>query len=426
MKGPCRAETRGSGVVGWAAGSSEMASRRDDAHAAAITAIHIRKKDQTPPCRGLVVAKDSRENGQGRNRPVGRQENNMSTQPEVASRRNPRYSNARRILFVSPRGIGRSKIAAAYLSAIVGDEYTLQTAGISPPEVIAQNDRNNLFVAMLGEQLWLDALKPADSVSVHMVMHADLVVRITCPGEVPVPTGITAIDWDVPDILGPEIADMWRNRDTLRNKVEELAVDLGLGHHSLHINDRAIPGQRQTSSAGQATVPYPPQPKSTAGDLFARAEARLVVRIVDAPERAAQINNRGPLAPDFTVPWLVSAGAAASSLAKELEWRSIGSPHLPLAEESVGLVVDWLVGEGALRPLPDEQRNALRESGCAQRLIDNPPEKWPRGLAAEYPMMAEVRFEEEDFDTWQVIPNEMLRVYPNLPHDSTAWKNFTR
>jgi len=41
-------------------------------------------------------------------------------------------------------------------------------------------------------------------------------------------------------------------------------------------------------------------------------------------------------------------------------------------------------------------------------------------------MMAEVRFEEEDFDTWQVIPNEMLRVYTNLPHDSTAWKNFTR
>lgn len=357
---------------------------------------------------------------------MGRQENNVSTQPEVASRRDTRYPDSRRILFVSPRGIGRSKIAAAYLGAIVGDEYTVQTAGISPPEVIAQDDRNNLLIAMLGEQILFDAFKPADPVSVHLVMNADLVVRVTCPGEVAVPTGIAAIDWDVPDILGSDIADMWHNRDILRNKVEELAVDLGLGHHSLDVRDRAIPGQRQTSSAGQATVPYPPQPDSTAGDLFARAEARLVVQIVDAPERAAQINNRGPLAPDFTVPWLVSAGAAASSLAKELEWRSIGSPHLPLAEESVGLVVDWLVGEGALRPLPDAQRNALRESGCAQRLIDNPPEKWPCGLAAEYPMIAEVRFEQEDFDTWQVVPNEMLRVYPNLPQDSTAWKNFTR
>ncbi|WP_146236841.1 hypothetical protein [Curtobacterium sp. MCBD17_030] len=351
----------------------------------------------------------------------------MSTQPEVASRRDPRYPDARRILFVSPRGIGRSKIAAAYLGTIVGDEYTVQTAGISPPEVITQGDRTSLLIAIVGEQIWLDALKPADPVSVHMVTHADLVVRLACPGAFPVPSGIPAIDWDVPDVLGSGPADSWRNRDTLRSKVEELAMDIGLGHHSLHVRDRPIPGQRQTSSAGQAAVPYPPQPGTTAGELFPRAEARLVVRIVDAPERAAQINNRGPLAPNFTVPWLVSAGAAASAFAKELEWRSIGlSPHLPLAEESVGLVVDWLVGEGALRPLPHDQRNALRESGRAQRRIDNPPEKWPRGLAAEYPEMAEVRFAEEDFETWQVIPNEMLRVYPNLRHESTAWKNLTR
>jgi len=118
------------------------------------------------------------------------------------------------------------------------------------------------------------------------------------------------------------------------------------------------------------------------------------------------------------MPWLASVGAAETALQAELRWRAATDTEQARAEESLGRVVEWLEGAGVLRPLSPEQRDALSASGAAQRDHDHPFDQWPRGLAGEYPAMAELRFSEEDRRTWEVVPAAALRVYPDL---ATQW-----
>ena len=335
---------------------------------------------------------------------------------------------ARSVLFVSPRGIGRSQMAAAYLRALTHGTHAVETAGVAPHPASMAPVHNEAFMVMGLDQAAFDPRPSPQQISADLMQRADVVVRIGCPDAFRVPAHIPVRDWDVPDPVGAGMATAWDIRDEIKRRVEELAAELGLAHRSLALRDRAIPGQRQVLATGRAATPYPPfgDGESESEWMFSHAEARVLVEVVDAPERAVAINARGPQRPNFDVPWVISAGAASSALTKELEWRSMGSPRMASAEEAVSRVVDWLVGLGALRPLTDAQRLELQRSGRAQRHLDDPPEQWPLGLAGEYPAMAEVRAAEEDLATWEVLPDRMLAVYPDLALEGTSWTDATR
>jgi protein-tyrosine-phosphatase len=333
-------------------------------------------------------------------------------------------ARVRTVLVVSPRGIGRGVMAGAYLRVLVDDQYFVDVRGIDPPdEPVSPMMQRDVSIVMGMDKSWVEPGQMPKRIMAAPVRAADLVVRLGCPDAFPVPRSTPVLDWDVADPIGADLVDVFSIRDDIRRRVESLAEALALERRSLDLRDRVLPGRRHTMAEGRAVIAYPAAVDAGGGALadtaagwFAAAEARLLVEIVDAPYAAADINDRGPFAPDFTVPWVASVGAAESALADELTWRGVGGPPT-LARDAVALVVEWLAEAGVLRPLSDARRDALRESGRAQRDHDDPFEDWPRGLAGEYPAMAELRHAEEDFDTWEVVPAAALRVYPGLEEE---------
>ncbi|KQR43689.1 hypothetical protein ASF82_08585 [Frigoribacterium sp. Leaf164] len=323
-----------------------------------------------------------------------------------------------RVMVVSPRGIGRSVMAAAYLRVLDGAVFMVEARGVSPQEGrVSPLVQREVVVVMGMDKAPVETEQVPAKVMAAPVRAADLVVRIGCPDSFPVPRGTPVLDWDVPDPIGADLLAVLTIRDDVKGRVEQLAADLGLDRPSLALRDRTIPRQRASVAAGRATIAYPALADDVA-EWFATAEARLLVEISDAPLTAATVNGRGPFAPALAMPWLASVGAAETALQAELRWRAVTGADQARAEESLALVVEWLEGAGVLRPLSSEQRDALCASGTAQRDHDHPFDQWPRGLAGEYPVFAEARFEEEDRRTWEVVPAAALRVYPDL---ATQW-----
>lgn len=334
---------------------------------------------------------------------------------------------ARSIVFVSPHGVGRSVMAAAYLRELAGDDLWVTSLGVTPPDASRPSvTRRDTQLAMSMDRVHIDDSQPPRRATAANTGEADLVIRIGCGETCPVPSRTPVLDWDVPDPGGTDLVTSWTIRDDIKARIERLAADLGLAHRSLDLRDRVAPGQEQTPLVGSAAVPYPHMPETDAGRWFRNAEARLLIEVVVAPDRTATVNARGRHAPSVPIPWTVWVGAAESALQHEFEWRCLGGPALPLAQASIALVVDWLVSEGALRPLSEERRRELQLSGRTQRDIDHPFDQWPRGLAGEYPTFAEMRFAEEDFATWEVVPSSMLRVYPGLSDETPAWQAAAR
>ncbi|MBD8702753.1 hypothetical protein [Frigoribacterium sp. CFBP 13712] len=85
-------------------------------------------------------------------------------------------------------------------------------------------------------------------------------------------------------------------------------------------------------------------------------------------------------------------------------------------------VIDWLVLAGALRPLPESQRAELVRAGEAQRVARDPEGRF-RSLEPEHAAAFEAFRREEDRDSWEVIPDVMVEVYPELrtTKTKTAW-----
>jgi protein-tyrosine-phosphatase len=162
------------------------------------------------------------------------------------------------VLFVSPRGIGRSRMAAAYLRALTLGTHRIETAGaVSDPASTPASAQNEAFMVMALDQAGFDAGRPPQQVSPDLVQRADLVVRIGCPRAFRVPVHIPVRDWDLPDPVGAGVSAAWEVRDDIKRRVEELAADLGLVNRSLALRDRVIPGQRQVFATGRAAEPYP-------------------------------------------------------------------------------------------------------------------------------------------------------------------------
>jgi hypothetical protein len=172
---------------------------------------------------------------------------------------------------------------------------------------------------------------------------------------------------------------------------------------------------RPTIPTGPATISYPELPTPAAAAAFALCESRLIYEISFAEARARDLNGLGAASPSFVVPWLVSPMRASNGVAEDTKGR--GPSH-----DDMRGVVEWLVLAGALRPLTESQRAEFVRAGEAQRVARDPEGRF-RSLEPEHAATFETFYREVDRDSWEVVPDVMVKVYPELrtTKTKTAW-----
>jgi arsenate reductase len=128
------------------------------------------------------------------------------------------------VLFVCVKNAGRSQMAAAILTSLVGDAVRVRSAGSQPagfvhPLVVAALDE--IGVAVGGE-----FPKPLTD---EVVRAADFVITMGCGDACPVYPGRRYLDWQLPDPLDLPLSGVRAVRDAVELNVRELVNDLRLG-----------------------------------------------------------------------------------------------------------------------------------------------------------------------------------------------------
>lgn len=128
-------------------------------------------------------------------------------------------------------------------------------------------------------------------------------------------------------------------------------------------------------------------------------------------------------------PWIVSAGAARYSF-WDAQYRGPEMLRFPVsvpdADRTVATVFDWLAAHGAVRPLPEDQRALLVDTGREQRRARGLMVEGFVKLSHEDSWRDEERALAADRETWVVDPDRMLRVYPGLARVHPRWRARTR
>ena len=127
------------------------------------------------------------------------------------------------VLFVCVKNAGRSQMAAAILSSLVGDAVRVRSAGSEPagfvhPVVVAVLDE--IGVAVGGEYP-----KPLTD---EVVRAADFVITMGCGDACPVYPGRRYLDWQLADPLDLPLSGVREVRDAVERHVRELVAELGL------------------------------------------------------------------------------------------------------------------------------------------------------------------------------------------------------
>ena len=123
------------------------------------------------------------------------------------------------VLFVCTHNAGRSQMAQALFERYAPEDVRSESAGSDParqlwPEVIEV--MSELDIDLAGR-------KPK-KLTVEMQLHADWAVTMGCGDVCPyVPT--TVDDWDIPDPAGRPIDEVREIRDTIDERVGELATE---------------------------------------------------------------------------------------------------------------------------------------------------------------------------------------------------------
>ena len=123
------------------------------------------------------------------------------------------------VLFVCTHNAGRSQMAQALFERYAPEDVRAESAGSDPkrqvwPEVVQ---------VMREFDIDLSGRKPK-KLTVEMQLHADWAVTMGCGDVCPyVPT--TVDDWDIPDPAGRPIDEVREIRDTIDERVRELAIE---------------------------------------------------------------------------------------------------------------------------------------------------------------------------------------------------------
>jgi arsenate reductase (thioredoxin) len=115
-------------------------------------------------------------------------------------------------------------MAAALMTACVGDHIDVHSAGSAPGETL-----NPAVVAAMAE-LGLDISDEAPrKLTDAMPWQADVIVTMGCGDECPVYPGKRYVDWELLDPAGKDLDDVRVIRDDIAVRVERLVLEL-LGH----------------------------------------------------------------------------------------------------------------------------------------------------------------------------------------------------
>jgi protein-tyrosine-phosphatase len=125
------------------------------------------------------------------------------------------------VLFVCVHNAGRSQMAAAYLTALAGDEIDVRSAGSEPAGSL-----NQVVVAAMAED-GIDITSSAPRMlDVGDVREADVVITMGCGDACPVFPGKRYEDWVLDDPAGLELEAVRPIRDSIRDRVRALARQL--------------------------------------------------------------------------------------------------------------------------------------------------------------------------------------------------------
>jgi len=123
------------------------------------------------------------------------------------------------VLFVCTHNAGRSQIAQALFERYAPEDVSAESAGSDP----ARRVWPAVIEVMQEVGIDLSANKPK-RLTVEMQLHADWAVTMGCGDVCPyVPTRVD--DWDIPDPAGRQIDEVREIRDTIDERVRELAIN---------------------------------------------------------------------------------------------------------------------------------------------------------------------------------------------------------
>ena len=132
-------------------------------------------------------------------------------------------SDVPEVLFVCVKNAGRSQLAAAILTSLVGDRVRARSAGSEPAGFV-----NPLVIEALDEigvSIEGEFPKPLTD---EVVRAADVVVTMGCGDACPIYPGRRYLDWELADPLDLPLREVRAVRDAVERHVRELAADLGL------------------------------------------------------------------------------------------------------------------------------------------------------------------------------------------------------
>lgn len=125
------------------------------------------------------------------------------------------------VLFVCVHNAGRSQMAAAYVSHLSQDRVEVRSAGSAPAESI-----NPVVAEALAEEGIDISTEVPKMLTVEAVQQSDVVITMGCGDVCPVFPGKRYEDWQLADPAGQGLDSVRPIRDEIRQRVEDLLVEL--------------------------------------------------------------------------------------------------------------------------------------------------------------------------------------------------------
>jgi protein-tyrosine-phosphatase len=125
------------------------------------------------------------------------------------------------VLFVCVHNAGRSQMAAGYLQHLAGDRVEVLSAGSQPADQV-----NPAAVEAMAEDGIDIASEQPKLLTDSAVQTADVVITMGCGDECPFYPGKRYEDWVLDDPAGLGVAAIRPIRDEIKNRVEQLVVEL--------------------------------------------------------------------------------------------------------------------------------------------------------------------------------------------------------
>src|SRR4051794_22860686 len=125
------------------------------------------------------------------------------------------------VLFVCVHNVGRSQMAAGWLTHLAGDAVEVRSAGSAPKDAV-----NPAAVQAMAEVgIDISDQKPK-ILTTDAVQASDVVITMGCGDACPFYPGKRYLDWELEDPAGKGVESVRPIRDEIRKRVEGLLAEL--------------------------------------------------------------------------------------------------------------------------------------------------------------------------------------------------------